>query len=135
MLTFVKANDTNSRTMVNLFLTLTTFSRLIWSKKWLDVSISFPHEHRRPRQSWKLCLRLCSQRWLKPRRNLVISLIAFGLWQLWMLFGLDRMNFKILLLEKSTLSELRMSGSRVFHSFIVEEIKELVKNWYFVRTW
>ena len=26
-----------------------------------------------------LVLNLCSQRWLKPRRNLVISLISFGL--------------------------------------------------------
>ena len=54
-----------------------------------------------------LCLNLYSRRWLKPRRNLVISLIHFGLWQLQTPFGLGRMNFKILFLKKPTLSELR----------------------------
>ena len=52
-----------------------------------------------------------------------------------MLFGLDRMNFKILLLKKPTLSELRMSGSRLFHSFIVEGKKEFLKKLCFVRIW
>ena len=50
-------------------------------------------------------LNLCSRRWLKPRRNLVISLIPFGVRQLQMLFGLGHMNFKISLLKKTTLSE------------------------------
>ena len=54
-----------------------------------------------------LCLNLYSRRWLKPRHNLVISLIHFGLWQLQTPFGLGRMNFKILFLKKPTLSELR----------------------------
>ena len=37
-----------------------------------------------------------------------------------MIFGLDRMNFQILLLQTPTLSELRMSGSRLFQSFIIK---------------
>ena len=44
-----------------------------------------------------------------------------------MLFGLGRMNFKMLLLKKPALSELRMSGSRLFHSFIVEGKKDFFK--------
>ena len=49
-----------------------------------------------------------------------------------MLFGLGRVNFKILLLKKPTLSELRMSGSRLFHPFIVEGKKEFLKKLCFV---
>ena len=52
-----------------------------------------------------------------------------------MLFGLGRMNFKILLLKTPTLSELRMPGSRLFHSFIVEGKKEFLKKLCFVRIW
>ena len=40
-------------------------------------------------------LNLCSRRWLKSTRNLVISVIPFGVRQLQMLFGLGHMNFKI----------------------------------------
>ena len=52
-----------------------------------------------------------------------------------MLFGLDCMNFKIVLLKTPTLSELRISGSRLFHSFIVEGKKEFLKKLCFVRIW
>ena len=106
-----------------------------WSKKWLDVSMSFPHKQRGLRQPWKLCRNLCSRMWLKPKCNLVIILVAFGSWQISMLFGLDRMNFKILLLKTPTLSELWISGSRLFHSFIVEGKKEFLKKLSFVRIW
>ena len=52
-----------------------------------------------------------------------------------MLFGLGHMNFKILLLKTSTLSELRMSGSRLFHSFIIAGKKEFLKKLSFVQIW
>ena len=52
-----------------------------------------------------------------------------------MLFGLGGMSFKILLLEKPTLSELRMSRSRLFHSLTVEGKKEFLKELCFVRIW
>ena len=52
-----------------------------------------------------------------------------------MLFGLGRMNFKILLLITPTSLELRTSGSRLFHSFIVEEKKEFLKKLCFIRIW
>ena len=52
-----------------------------------------------------------------------------------MLFGLGHMNFKILLLETTTLAELQMSGSRLFHSFIVEGKKEFLKKLRFVQIW
>ena len=46
--------------------------------------------------------------------------------------GFGCVNFKILLLKKPTLSELRMSGSRLFHPFIVEGKKEFLKKLCFV---
>ena len=52
-----------------------------------------------------------------------------------MLFGLGRMNFEILLLKKPTLSELRMCGFRLYHSFIVEGKNEFLKKLCFVRIW
>ena len=50
-----------------------------------------------------------------------------------MLFGFGRMNFKILLLKKPALSELRMSRSRFFYSFIVEGKKEFLKKLCFAQ--
>ena len=44
-----------------------------------------------------------------------------------MLFVLGHMNFKMLLLKKPTLSELRVSGSRLFHSFVVEWKEQFLK--------
>ena len=44
-------------------------------------------------------------------------------------------EFKTLLLKTPTLSELRMSGSRLFQSFIVKGKKEFLKNLCFVRIW
>ena len=42
-------------------------------------------------------------------------------------FALGRMNFRILLLKTLMLSELRISGPRMFHSFIVAGKKEFFK--------
>ena len=45
-------------------------------------------------ESWKLCLNLCSQRWLKPNLNLVNNLTLLGLWQLKTVLSEGRMKFK-----------------------------------------
>ena len=52
-----------------------------------------------------------------------------------MLFGLGRMNFKILLFKKPILSELWISGSRLLHSFTVKRKMEFLKKLCFVRIW
>ena len=52
-----------------------------------------------------------------------------------MLFGLGRMDFKISLLKKPKLPELRMSGSRLFHSSIVEGKKEFLKKLCLLQMW
>ena len=43
-------------------------------------SRSWPQLHKGSIVSWKLCLNLCSLKWLRPSLSLVISLIPSGLW-------------------------------------------------------
>ena len=52
-----------------------------------------------------------------------------------MLFGLGRMNFRKLLLKILMPLDFLLCGSRLFHSFIVEEKKEFFKNSCFVQSW
>ena len=49
-----------------------------WRKKCIVDSISLLHSQIGFKVSWKQCLNLCSWRWLRPRRNLVNSLIPRG---------------------------------------------------------
>ena len=51
-----------------------------WRKKLIADSTSLPQLHIRFSVSWKLCLDLCSRRWLSPGRIRVIYLILIGLW-------------------------------------------------------
>ena len=51
-----------------------------WRKKWDVVSISRPQLQRGFQVPWKLCLNLCSLRWLRPSLNLDTNLIPFSLW-------------------------------------------------------
>lgn len=51
-----------------------------WTKRELLFSVSLQQSHNGLRVPWKHCLNLCSWRWLKPSRNLVRSLIPYGLW-------------------------------------------------------
>ena len=46
-----------------------------WRRKWADFSISLPQLQIALSESWKLCLNLCSRRWLKPNLNLVNNLL------------------------------------------------------------
>ena len=70
-----------------------------WCKKWMADSISLPQLHMGLIVSWKLCLNICSCRWLRPSRIRVIYLIAIGLWQSKNKLGEGRMNFNSLLLK------------------------------------
>ena len=56
-------------------------------KKVHFVSVSLPQSHNGFRVSWKQCLNLWSQSWLKPRRNPAKNLIPYGLWTLKILFA------------------------------------------------
>ena len=70
-----------------------------WRKKWIADSTSLPQLHIGFSVSWKLCLNLCSRRWLSPSRIRVIYLIPIGLWQSKNELEEGRMNFSMLLLK------------------------------------
>ena len=61
-------------------------------KNCVFVSTSRPHEQNGLKVSWKLCLNLCSRKWLGPKCSLVRYLIPLHLWQLNTLFGDDLIN-------------------------------------------
>ena len=98
-----------------------------WRRKWADDSISLPLLHIGLSVSWKLCLNLCSRRWLKPNLNLVNNLTPLGLWQLKTVLPEGRMKFKSIFLKIYKLSELRIFRSSLFHSITVEGKKEFRK--------
>ena len=87
-----------------------------WRRWWTVVSMSLPQQQIGFKQSGKLCLNLWFLRWLKPKLSLVISFILIGLWQLKVLLGVGRMNYKMLFLKIARLSELLILLSRLFHS-------------------
>ena len=51
------------------------------------------------------------------------------------MFGLGRLNFKILLLKKLMLLDFLICGSRFFQSFMVQGKKEFLKKSCFRRSW
>ena len=88
-------------------------------KKWEVDSISRLQEHSGLIVSWKLCLNLCSLRWLKPTRSLVSSFIPYMSATLNTLFGIVLVNFSKDFLNILYNSELRISKLNLFHSLIV----------------
>ena len=98
-----------------------------WRKKWIVVLICRPQLQNGSRESWKLCLNLCSRKWLSPTRNLVSSLIPWGLCTLNVLLGLGLINLRICFLKALTDSEFRILLSSLFHSITVDGKKEFQK--------
>ena len=102
----------------------------IWNRMFIfcnDSKFQYPHRSYKLddvvswKVSWKLCLNLCSRRWLKPGLNLVSNCIRFRLLQRKTLFSEGRIIFKMLPLKLVRLSELQMFKSSLFHSNTVEE--------------
>ena len=89
-------------------------------KKRIVFSICRPQLQNGSRESWKLCLNLCSRKWLSPTRNLVSSLIPWGLCTLNVLLGLGLINLRICFLKALTDSEFRILLSSLFHSITVD---------------
>ena len=98
-----------------------------WRRKCAVDSTSKPQLQDRFKESWKLCLNLCSRKWLKPSRSLVINLIPLGLWQLKRLLADGLINFRILFLKILKLLEILMLWSSLFHSIIVDWKKKFLK--------
>ena len=100
-----------------------------WRRKCAVDSISKPQLQNGFKESWKLCLNLCSRKWLKPSRSLVINLIPLGLWQLKRLLADGLINFRILFLKILKLLEFLMLWSSLFHSIIVDGKKQFLKKY------
>ena len=98
-----------------------------WRKKCVVVSPALPQSDNGFRISWKQCLNLWSQRWLRPRRNLVRSLIPFGLRILKILFVQGHVRFSRFFLKIERLPEFLILQSRLFHTDIVEGKNEFLK--------
>ena len=98
-----------------------------WKKKWVVVLICRPQLQNGSRESWKLCLDLCSRKWLSPTRNLVSSSIPWGLCTLNVLLGLGLINLRACFLKALTDSEFRILLSSLFHSIAVDGEKEFRK--------
>ena len=99
-----------------------------WRRKRADVSISLPQLRIGLIESWKLCLNLCSRRWLKSNLNLVNNLTPLGLWQLKVVLPEGRMKLKSFFLEMLELFELRMFSSSLFHSITAEGKRNFERN-------
>ena len=98
-----------------------------WRELWIVVS-AFPSKLQMLfKVSWKLCLSLCSEKWLKHSLNLVINLIQLRLWQLKIDFSDALINFKILFLKAAYYSEFHMLKSKLLYSITVDHKKEFLK--------
>ena len=97
-----------------------------WRKKWVVDLIPWPQLGKGFKDSWKLCLNLCSLKRLKPRRSRVISLIPLGLWQVYTELAAGLKNWRIFFLNVRKLLELQKLGSSLFHSEIVDGEKEFL---------
>ena len=100
-----------------------------WRSKWTDVSISLPQLQIGLSESWKLCLNLCSRRWLKPNLKLVNKLTRLGLWQFKTVLPEGCMKLKSAFLKIFKLSELWIFRSSLFHSITAEGNKEFWKKY------
>ena len=77
--------------------------------------------------SLKPCLKLCSLRWLQPRRNLVNRFIPYGLQISKILFGEGLINSKSLFFKMLIFSEFITSRLSLFHSIVEEKKKRVSK--------
>ena len=91
-----------------------------WRKKWTVDSRSFPQLHKGSTESWKLCLNLCSFKWLKPVLKRVRSFSPNGLFMLKTLLEFSLMKFNKRFLKISREAELRISRSSLFHPLITD---------------
>ena len=95
-------------------------------KKWVVDSIPWQQLDKGAKNSWKLCLNLCSLKWVKPKRSHVISLIVLELWQLYTELAAGLINWRIFFLNVTKLAELRWLGFNLFHSEIAERKKRSI---------
>ena len=103
---------------------------LIWTvEKLLVASICQPQFQNVSRESWKLCLNLCSCKWLSPTRYLVSSSVLWGLCALssTSIIEIGLINLRICFLKALTNSEFRIWLLSLLHSITVDGKKDFQK--------
>ena len=93
-------------------------------------SILLPQLHQGPIECRKLCLSLCSFKWVRATLRRVRSLIPIGLCNLKVLFCLVLIKFSICFLEDSKIAESRIFILNLSNSLITDGNKELLKKLY-----
>ena len=96
-------------------------------RKCVVNSISKPQPQNGFKESWKLCLNLCSRKWLKPSCSLVINLVPLAFWQLKRLLADGLINFTILFPKLLKLLEFLMLWLILFHSVTVDGKKQFLE--------
>ena len=84
-----------------------------WRRKCVFVSV-LSQSHNWFRVSWKQCLHLFTQGWLKSRHNLLRSLIPYTLWKSKILFTLGSIKFSRFFMAMLRLSEFLIFKSNLF---------------------
>ena len=79
-------------------------------------------------ESWKLCLNLCSLKWLIRRRSLVTNFSTLELLQLKTLLAYGLVKLKMFFLKSVKLLIFRSLESSLFHSITADGKKEFLKN-------
>ena len=97
-----------------------------------DVSMSLRQLQIGLSESWKLCLNLCSRRWLKSNLNLVNNFTPLGLWQLKQCFQKDVWSLKMFSWRHSSLLNCEYLGPALFHWITAEGKKEFWKKLWFI---
>ena len=98
-----------------------------WRKKWFNVSISKPQMQIGLSVSKKLCLDLCSLKWLRPTWRRVRKISPFVWLTLKKSLPRGLMKFKTFFLKVEYEGELRISESDLFHSTNADGKKKLRK--------
>ena len=135
-ISFLLSSDLNSK-LLQIDFSLLVRSIRWWWKWWQDKrqcvvsSFSMLKEYSGLESPWKLCLNLCSFRWLKPNLKLVRNLSPFGSKTLYILFWIGRMKDNKLLLSIEIDSEFLKLPSELNQSFKVEEKKEYLNNLFY----
>ena len=103
-----------------------------WRKKWLSVSMSKSQGQIEIRVSKKLCLNLCSLKWLSLSWSLVKKIIPFMLLALYRLLPEGLTKDKMCFLNTSKKGEFRVLTNNLLHSISLTK-KRILKEFILER--
>ena len=106
-----------------------------WRKKWFNVSISKPQVQIGLTVSKRLCLNLCSLKWLKPTWRQLRRISPFGWLTLKTSLLRGLIKIKIFFWKVGYEGELRISESNLFHSTNADGKKGVGKKLFLILNW